>query len=187
MARTITIAGRTFDVDVEHLGLIGAVFAADDLHRLAELHGPRSASFGDTNLDDAGLTQVAGLASLEGLDLQGTRVSNAGLSQLARLPRLRRLRLKDNPQLTNECIPALAALTTLAELQVHETSIDEAGLAGLAHRTNLTNILVEHDEGRFTFAGLSELSSRMPGCTFLVKGHGEFRAGRFAGSWPRDH
>lgn len=129
----------------------------------------RSASFGDSNLDDEGLALVAGLASLEGLDLQGTRVSNAGLSQLARLPRLRRLRLKDNPQRTNE------------------TSIDQVGLAGLTLLTTLNDVSVDLDAACFTFASLASLSARMPGCTFLVKGHGEFRAGRFAGEWPPEH
>lgn len=187
MARTITIAGRSFAADAEHLGLLCAAFAVDDLRRLAAFfaeQGPRSASFGDSNLDDEGLALVSGLATLEGLDLQGTRISNAGLSWLARLPRLRRLRLKDNPQLTNACIPALARLTTLVDLQVHETAIDQAGLAGLTHLTGLRDVLVEDDAARFTFAGLAELSMRMPGCTFLVKGRGEFRAGRFTGSWP---
>ncbi len=76
--------------------------------------------------------KIDGLRLRRKLRLQGTRVSNAGLSQLARLPRLRRLRLKDSPQRTNE------------------TSIDQVGLAGLTLLTSLNDVSVDLDAACFT-------------------------------------
>src|SRR5262249_8787350 len=143
----------------------------------------KSASFCGTNLDDVGLEHVSQVATLENLDLQDTKITNDGLAHLARLPRLAYLRLKENNQLTNQCVPHLLHLPHLTELQIHETSIDQQGLQTLASMTNLRNIIVYVWNNNYTFDGLLALSARMPNCTILAKGHGDFVGGRFHGTW----
>lgn len=53
-------------------------------------------------------------------------------------------------------------------------------LAGL---TNLRDICIYVWQGNYTFAHLFEFSKRLPTCRILAKGHGEFLAGTFEGTW----
>jgi len=180
----ITLNGEPFDSGIDHFALSNCHI--DDMAELAQLRrfgDLRSASFAGTNLDDAGLSHVVGATKLEDLNLQDTQISDAGLAYLQRLPSLQYLRLKGNPQLTNACVCHLAQLVGLVDLQIHETSIDEAGLRELAGLPQLRDICVYVWDGNYSFAGLIELSARMPTCRILAKGHGEFLNGSFDGSW----
>lgn len=185
MSPHITIDGQIFDPTIDYFRFHGVHQLVDqnELRKLRLFTRLTGVSFGNTNLDDSGLAHVCAVKTLETLDLQSTRVSNAGLAHLTRLPRLRYLRLKENDQLTNECIPHLLRLTNLAELQVHETAITETGLAQLHTLERLRDLCVNVWDGNYTFSGLSELSTQMPSCTILAKGHGEFRNGKFSGEW----
>ena len=180
----ITINGAPFDASTSHFSL--SICQIQDMGELTKLQlfvGLRSASFAGTNLDDIGLAPVAQVKTIENLNLQDTEVSDAGLACLVNLPNLQYLRLKGNPQLTNACIPHLQRLTQLVDLQVHETSIDETGLRELAGLANLRDICVHAWQGNYSFEGLLALSARLPGCTILAKGHGEFVDGGFDGEW----
>ena len=96
--------------------------------------------------------------------------------QLARLPRLTHLRLKDNRQLSDECVPHLLALPHLRSVQVHETSITASGLAQLARLPELRDLCVDEETG--TEVELRELSMLMPRCEILIKGRGALLAGK---------
>ncbi|MDB4778400.1 hypothetical protein OAG68_02985, partial [bacterium] len=69
----------------------------------------------------------------------------------------------------------------LIDLQIHETSIDEDGLAHVVSMKALRDICLQIDNGNFTHDGLLELSRRMPNCCILAKGDGEYFAGEFNG------
>lgn len=184
MSSIVTVNGEPFDTSIDHFALSNCHL--DDMGALTNLRlfrNLRSASFAGTNLDDAGLAHVARAASLENLNLQDTEISDAGLAYLKQLPSLQYLRLKGNPQLTNACVRHLAQLARLVDLQIHETSIDEAGLIELSGLPQLRDLCVHVWEGNYSFAGLIELSTRMPGCRVLAKGRGEFLDGSFDGSW----
>jgi hypothetical protein len=160
------------------------IWRMDELKKLAVCPNLKFADFHGTNLDDVGLEHVSQVATLENLDLQDTKITNDGLAYLARLPRLRHLRLKENRQLTNECVPHLLRLESLTDLQIHETSIDQHGVESLASLPNLRDICVDVWGGNYTLDGLLALSARMPECRILAKGHGGFFQGRFNGTWP---
>ena len=142
-----------------------------------------SVTFNGTNLDDCGLLHVASVSTLERLDLQHTKISNDGLRHLTSLRRLKYLRVKDNPQLTNDCIAHVLRLEHLVELQIHETSIDQAGVDQLVALSNLRDICLNVWQGNYVFQALIALSVRMPQCAILAKGRGEFCAGEFVGKW----
>ena len=180
----ILINGEAFVDSIGHFSLSGShIENMAELAKLRLFPNLSSASFPDTNLDDVGLAHVAQVHTLENLNLQGTQISDDGLACLRALPNLRYLRLKDNPQLTNRCVPHLARLPRLVDLGVHETSIDQHGLEQLVGLGTLRGICVDVSYAKYTFDGLLALSARMPGCTILAKGHGEFLGGQFDGEW----
>lgn len=151
------------------------------LRRLAALPRLSSASFCDVPLTDEGLGYVCECTTLDNLRLQHTALTNGGLAVLARLPALRYLRLKDNPQLDDGCVPHLSALTRLVNLQVHETSIRATGLMALSGVPDLEELVVDTETG--SREALEALSRKRPKCEILVKGQGSFFAGRFEGRW----
>jgi hypothetical protein len=171
------VFGERLDASTEHF-LPPSHRGPYDMAELRRLRGlPRlqRASFYDIPIDDGGLALLCEVPTIENLVLQNTRVSNTGMRQLARLPRLTHLRLKDNPQLSDECVPHLLALPRLQNLQVHETSITAIGLAQLAGLPELRDLCVDDETG--TEVDLRELSMLMPRCEILIKGHGALLGG----------
>src|SRR5262245_56062099 len=96
---------------------------------------------------------------------------------------LRYLRLKENAQLSNACIPHLLKLRQLVDLQIHETSIDQDGVNQLVVMGALEDLCLDVWKDNYTFDGLLGLSIQMPRCRILAKGRGEFFQGEFRGTW----
>src|SRR5262245_26345105 len=139
MLPVISVDGQPFDTTVEHLAfpLYRAIQHMEELAKSTCFPNLKSASFCCTGLDDVGLGRVCAVTTLEYLDLQDTKVSDDGLANLASLPRLKRLRLKENDQLTNRCIRHLLRLEQLVDLGIHET---EQGLQKLLGMPSLKDI-----------------------------------------------
>jgi hypothetical protein len=186
VSQIIRIGGESFSSSLEHFSFSldhDQIENMDDLKNLRLFPRLKSASFCATNLDDVGLEHVSRVPTLENLDLQYTKITDAGLACLQHLPGLKVLRLKENAQLTDACIPHLLRLNALVELQIHETSIDQHGLDRLEAMKNLRHIVLDAYTGNYSFDMLLALSTRMPACTILAKGDGEFFQGRFDGVW----
>jgi hypothetical protein len=181
----ITIDGQPFNPSSEFFTFDGDHQIGDmrELAKLREFTNLKSASFWATGLDDVGLRFVSDVPTIENLNLQDTRISNEGLSVLERLPGLKYLRLKENRQLSNACIPHLLKLKQLVDLQIHETSIGQDGLSQLVVMDNLVDICLDVWKDNYSFDALLDLSFRMPRCTILAKGRGEFFQGEFRGTW----
>lgn len=181
----ILVDGQMFDSSIQHFSFKASHRIGDmnELTKLAMFEGVRSASFVLTDLNDVGLRAVTSISTIENLNLQETEVTDEGLGLLEALPRLTQLRLKGNTQITNKCVPHLLKLTMLENLQIQETSIDQAGLYDLVPMKQLAEICIEVWNDNFTFDRLSQLSEKMPWCTILVKGKGQFRGGKFEGAW----
>ena len=128
-----------------------------------------SAKFSGTDLNDGGLFFISNFIELESLDLQDTQITNKGIKHLKKLVNLTSLRLKDNPQLTNDCVADLVEIVNLKDLQIHETSINQNGLKKLIKLQNLENIILEVFNGNYTFEGLLEISKEKPNCNILAK------------------
>ena len=83
------------------------------------------------HVSDAGLARLAGLTTLERLNLDKTHVTDAGLAHLKSLVNLVSLRLNSNT-ITDAGLEHLAALTKLQELSVaYCTGVTEQGIAAL--------------------------------------------------------
>ncbi len=184
----ITVDNQPFDETIEHFAFGDDKETIDDTAELKKLRlfkNLKSATFAGNNLDDVGLDYVCDVPTIDNLCLQETKVTDQGLASLAKLPRLMYLRLKDNPQLTDDCVPHLVRLPQLVDLQIHETSITEEGLRQLATAQTLTGICIDVWNDNYSFDGLAEVSAQMPNCTILAKGRGEFHRGKFSGRWEK--
>ena len=153
-----------------------------ELIKLKEFPNLKGASFGSTNLNDEGLKYVCECTSIENLNLQDTKISNQGIELLANLKDLKYLRLKENDQLTNICIMFFNQLTSLIDLQIHETSINQKGLQYLK-LPQLKDLLVNIWNDNYSFDFLINLSLQLTNCQILAKGKGEFFQGEFTGNW----
>lgn len=160
-----------------------SVREASSLLALRELPNLKGASFGGSDLNDAGMEMLCELSQLENLDLQDTQITNDGLCGLKKLKQLKHLRLKENPQLNNSCILHLKQIPSLQTLQIHDTSINQDGLDRLAVMSSLKDIVLSVYDGNFTYERLLRLSFALPHCRILAKGQGEFLNGAFDGSW----
>jgi hypothetical protein len=166
----ISIDGKLFDPSIAYFSF-GLYHQIGDMRELAKLRGfanLKSANFCGSGLDDVGLRYVSAVPTIESLDLQDTRISNDGLRGLERLPNLKYLRLKENSQLSNECVPHLLKIKRLVDLTVMGT---------------LTDICLDVWGDNYSFDALLDLSARMPQCRILAKGRGEFWQGEFSGTW----
>lgn len=84
-------------------------------------------------VDDAALAEhVAKLTSLQSLNLDATRVTDAGLAHLAPLTNLRRLDLGSLKGITGEGMAHLAALSELESLSLQQSGIVDRDLARVA-------------------------------------------------------
>ena len=112
-------------------------------------------SFKGTGKTDAGLKELAGLKTLEALDLQASDVSDAGLKELAGLKSLHALYL-GTTQVTDAGLKNLAGLTNLETLDLGATQVTGVGLKDLAGLKSLRTLYLRYDN--LTDAGLKELA-----------------------------
>jgi hypothetical protein len=183
----ILIDGQLFDPSSTHFAfpLYHRIGDMRELAKLRQFTNLTSANFCGSGLDDRGLHVVAGVTTIAHLNLQDTCITNQGLRVLAHLPRLTSLRLKENAQISNACLPYLLTLTQLEDLQIHETAINQDGLDQLTVMASLRDICISVYRGNYSFDRLLALSTRMPQCAILAKGHGTFLQGVFSGSWDQ--
>ena len=154
--------------------------------RLAEV---KSLNLSGTQVTDAGLAHLKGLAGLQWLSLRGTQVTDAGLAHLKGLAGLQKLSLSDT-QVTDAGLAHLKGLAGLQELDLNETRVTDAGLAhlkrlaglpalylggtqvtdaGLAHLKGLGGLRwLSLSRAPVTDAGLTELRKALPKC--LIEG-----------------
>ncbi|MCP4785048.1 MAG: hypothetical protein GY903_20445 [Fuerstiella sp.] len=96
-----------------------------------------SIDFEDKPLTDAGLRNLQGLANVQKVWLNGTKITDAGLAHLK-------------------------GLSTLKELGLFQTDITDAGLDQLHGLSNLEDLILERT--KVTDAGVEKLKAALPGC-----------------------
>ena len=96
-----------------------------------------------------------------GLDLSGTRVTDAGLKELAGLKSLQSLNLWDT-LVTDAGLKELGGLTSLQSLDLKSTRVTDAGLKELAGLKSLQRLYLY--DTRVTDKGVAELRKALPGC-----------------------
>ncbi|MCC6538319.1 MAG: hypothetical protein IT162_12255 [Bryobacterales bacterium] len=156
---------------LERLSLRGTRVTSKAFEHIARLKNVRTLDIAYSQIDDAGLDQLAELPRLESLALGGTPLTAAGLAQLRLLPGLRHLDLSgvqrvDSGEWGVALNPAafaeIGALAGLRSLNLAGATRTDAG----ADRPGLKESVRATIEGTSALAGLKQLElldiSRLP-------------------------
>ena len=113
-----------------------------------------------TQVSDTGLTHLQELSALHALDLGGTRVTDLGVEKLAAMSGLDSLALSST-EISDRALEYLSALPNLRTLTIQSVKITNDGLRHLAGHRNLRTLLLNAnqigDEGVKHLAGLMDL------------------------------
>jgi len=124
------------------------------LANLAGLSSIEKLELSGSNVTSQGLEYLAGLSKLYMLHLDDTRVADDGLAKLTRLRGLAVLSL-DHTRITDAGLAQLEKMPQLERLYLNGTAITDAGLAYVAKLTNLKELSLV--ETQITDAGLAHL------------------------------
>ncbi len=108
-----------------------------------------------TKVTDAGLEHLEGLDQLQSLNLHNTKVTDAGLEQLKGLTNLQSLNLGQTSA-TDAGLAHLKGLTRLQSLNLEQTQVTDTGLAQLKGLTQLQSLNLT--QTKVTEAGVKKLS-----------------------------
>ena len=126
--------------------------------------GPSIDMWKGANVDDDGLRVVAGLASLERIDLDGAEVGDAGLAHLGGLAKIRDLNLSLT-EVTDAGLIHLRGLTRLRRLQLQGTRVTNAGVAHLKRLTGLRELYLCGT--KIDSFGAKRLQKALPNCKIV--------------------
>jgi len=141
-------------VSVEALWAIGTNLTGEGLYP-ADKKAVRQLWLAKSQIDDAGMTNMAEMAHLEILQLVGTRITDAGMVHLRDLRELKQLVLSDTA-ISDAGMVYLKDLSNLSSLQLWGTSITDAALLHLAGMQNL--IQLDLTNTQVTDAGIKHLA-----------------------------
>ena len=108
------------------LAIAGTQIADDDVRHLQGLPLKRL-NLTHTTITDAAMKHIAAHTELEMLDIRINDLSDEALEPLSHLPRLRILRIGQNPRITNAALVHLRGLTSLRHLSVNGTAVTRTG------------------------------------------------------------
>lgn len=113
-----------------------------------------------SDVTDAELVYLKGLAELQNLDLSGTKITDAGLVHLTGLTKLQELRLSST-KITDDGLEQLKGLSQLQKLYLSNNKITDDGLVHLEGLTSLIKLYLGGTKvtgkGLVHLSGLTEL------------------------------
>ncbi len=178
MPEKLLIQGQSIRMDATYFS---SRFHGDvnrvEMKKLPLLKGLLHLNVAGADLYDSDLMIVGRLEGLKMLDLDLTDITDAGLRYLSGCSHLEDLRLKDNPQLTDGCVPHLLSLGSLNFLHLENTSITWDGVRSLIEGLDLCEIILDGD---FKTYGreILVLSSEYPELEILIKGFALVKNGK---------
>ena len=130
------------------------------LAHLKEWTAVRVLDLSGTNISDAGLENLRGLAEVETVFLAFTKIKGDGLAHLAALPRLANLDLSKTA-IADQALAHLRGLQTLQTLSLNDVPITDEGVRHLASLSRLRRLDLAGtqvtDDGLVHLQGLAEL------------------------------
>jgi hypothetical protein len=119
-----------------------------------------------TQVTDAGLHHLRGLAQLQVLELDDTQISDAGLIHLQTLKQLQVL-LLNNTHISDAGLGHLKGLTQLQHVWLSNTHTTNAGLEHLTGLTQLQDLNLV--DTQVTDQGVRKLQQALPNCKITTK------------------
>lgn len=172
MAKTITIFDQIVPLDTTYLNMVFVEeVTSAELEKVRSLTELRHLNASSHLLHDEHLEIIGTLEQLEMLDLVMTEITDQGLQKIGDLKNLDELRLKDNPQLTDNCIPYLATLQALKSVHLGNTAVSIKGVKRLLSDVALETIILDATFDKF-LNPLKLLSLEYPKLQILLKGIG---------------
>ncbi len=148
--------------NVTTVELAGNRFAPQAMPHLAGLPSLQRLNLAQTAVTDADLSPLAGLSSIQHLSLLSTVVGDDGLRHLEELTELVALDLRGT-RITDAGLRSLAGLTKLTRLALGGTAITDDGLAELARLRSLVALDLRFvRRGRHWHIAGGALSGRLP-------------------------
>jgi Leucine Rich repeat len=154
----VDLLGPDYFGDVVYVYLDKGGSATDLLH-VGHLTQVENVVLNGSFVTDAGLTHLSGLTRLSSLTLDSSRVTDLGLSHLEGLTKLAGLYL-DRTQITDAGLSHLVGLTKLVVLSVNDTHVTDAGLVHLKGLTKLAYFNLR--DTQVTDAGMESLKQALP-------------------------
>ena len=137
-------------------GINGSVLAL-----LSDLPALRQLQLIGVSLDDDDVDELARLPKLTSLCLSGCPITDTGVAKVTRvLPELEHLCLSGT-KITGDCLPELAALRSLKDLQLHQTAVDDDAIADLPLLPQLQNLTLK--ESKVSSMAIDKLRQERPG------------------------
>lgn len=130
----------------------------------SELQSLERLNLENTRVTDASLQHLSGLANLKRLVLENTDVTDAGLAYVSVLTSLEGLNLEQT-QVSDLGLSRLKTLKHLRELSLNKTQVSDAGLRHIWVHTGLTGLDLRNT--KVTEAGVAELQLHLPTCKVL--------------------
>jgi hypothetical protein len=130
-----------------------------DLIALSGLEQAGSLSLDGTQITDQGLSGLSGMSQIHTLSICETRVTDAGLMHINNLPGLSNLRLYCT-EISNAGLVHLSRLSNLQFLGLRATTVSDAGLVHLHGFKKLKMLFVE--SSKVSEAGVAELKQHCP-------------------------
>jgi hypothetical protein len=149
----------------------------DALKSLVQLTNLKHLNAAGCYLVDHDLVTIGQVTSLELLDLDLTDISNNGLQHLSNLTNLSELRLKDNPQLTDDCVNYLLHFDKLKLIYIANTSITINGIKKMLSHLNLKTIILDSNLDN-DIEELLLITEKYPKLKITLKGRGEISNGK---------
>lgn len=140
----------------------------DDYKMIARSKTLQVLDLRDAACTDKGLTAVSGIPQMEGIIVDGERVTDAGIKALARSQSLDNVMLFGTKKVTDAGVKELAALPRLQTLHLYFFSLDGSAFEALAGSKTLTSVNLQYMDG-LTDAGVAHLG-RIPNLNELKIG-----------------
>ncbi len=172
------ILNREINIDTDYLNLsFYGEIDKNELKKLTQLKRLKHLNVSSSDLYDKHLEIIGQLKTLELLDLDLTEITDSGLKNLIQLTQLRKLRLKDNPQLTNDCIAYLLDIEQLELIHIENTSITIDGLIKLLTQKELKTVILDCEFDN-SIDELLSISEKYPKLEIVFKGTGIMSNGK---------
>ncbi|AFM03660.1 hypothetical protein Fleli_1223 [Bernardetia litoralis DSM 6794] len=142
--KNITIINKSVDIQTEYLNLtfFGKI-EKNEIQKIRQLEKLKHLNLSSSDLIDEQLEIIGKIENIQVLDLDLTEITNQGISFLKYLQNLKELRLKDNPQLSDNCIEHLITIKSLKFIHIENTAITIDGLKKLLCKSNLESIIID--------------------------------------------